>query len=129
MTVSAQVVAVRSGVSVPGIDASLVTFRPMPTWLTVLTVGRAAAITLRRSVFVRPDMWDAVVEGARPELVAHELIHVRQWTEGGTLRFLRTYLADYVRLLILGCGHDQAYRNIGYEWSAYSEARNMVRRP
>ena len=33
----------------------------------------------------------------RPPLIAHELVHVRQYAETGTLRFLVAYLGHYVR--------------------------------
>lgn len=129
MTVPGSIVAERSGVRVPGVDASTVTFRRMPGPMVGLAAGRAAALTLGRTVFVRPDVHAAVIGGGRPELVAHELVHVRQWDEAGPVVFLVRYLRDYLRLRVLGCDHDAAYRAIGYEWSAYAEAAHIVERP
>jgi hypothetical protein len=123
------VVASRAGVVVPGIEASHVVFVRMPAWLVPLTTGRVAAMTLGRVVLVDPAILADVADGSRPELVAHELIHVRQWSEDGAIRFLRRYLGDYLRLRLLGCDHEAAYRGIGYEWSAYAEAHHMVHRP
>ena len=99
----------------------------MPRVLVLITGSRAAAITLGPVVLVRPDLFDAVVEGERAELVAHELIHVRQWRSAGVVGFVRKYFGDYLRLRLLGLGHDDAYRRIGYEWEAYAEASHIVR--
>lgn len=91
--------------------------------------SRADAMTLYRTVLIHPAIWDDVEAGRRRELIAHELVHVRQWVEDGPFRFLTRYLGDYLTLRALGCRHDAAYRNIRYEWAAYSEAGNIVQRP
>lgn len=59
--------------------------------------------------------------GAR-KLLAHELVHVRQWHEHGAVRFLARYLGSYVRQLARHRRHARAYRNIGFEIEAYDEA-------
>ena len=129
MSLPGSVVAGRAGVVVPGVDASRVMFVRMPRWFRPLTVGRVDAMTLGRVVLVDPATMGAVADGSVPELVAHELIHVRQWSESGAVRFVLRYVREYVRLRILGCDHDTAYRGIGYEWAAYAEAHHIVPRP
>jgi hypothetical protein len=111
------------------VEVEGVAFRPMPRLLVLMTGSRAAAMTLGPCVFVRPDLFDAVVAGQHAELVAHELIHVRQWRSVGVLGFLGGYVGDYLRLRLLGLGHDDAYRRIGYEWEAYAEAHHIVQAP
>ncbi len=123
------VVVSRAAIEVPDVPLDGVTFRPMPPVLERLIGKRASAITIRSTVFVRSDVIDAVVAGSRPELAAHELVHVRQWRQQGSVRFLWRYVSDYLRLRILGLGHDDAYRRIGAEWAAYAEAANIVQRP
>ncbi len=129
MIVDGSLVTARSGVAVDGVDPSRVVFRPIPRWLLPLFAGAVRAITFDRTVLVHPEFFDEVVAGDSPELVAHELIHVRQWAEAGVVTFLVRYVADYLRLRVLGCGHDDAYRHIGYEWAAYSGAAHIVQRP
>jgi hypothetical protein len=119
----------RSGIEVPGVPLEGVTFRPMPSVLERLIGKRASAITVRSTVFIRSDTVAAVIAGAKPELTAHELVHVRQWREQGAVGFLCRYLSEYLRLRAFGLGHDDAYRRIGAEWAAYTEAANIVRRP
>lgn len=53
-----------------------------------------------------------------PGLVAHELVHVRQWRELGMVGFLRRYLSDYLRGRRRGLGHHDAYRQIALEVEA-----------
>jgi hypothetical protein len=50
--------------------------------------------------------------------LVHELVHVRQWREFGTLGFLRRYLADYFRGRRKGLGHTAAYLAIRFEVEA-----------
>lgn len=57
-------------------------------------------------------------------LLAHELVHVRQWRELGVIRFLRRYLGAYVRGRLRGSGHRDAYLAISLE----REARALSRR-
>lgn len=57
-------------------------------------------------------------------LLAHELVHVRQWREDGALRFLARYLAAYALGRVRGLGHGDAYRAIPYE----AEARALAGR-
>jgi hypothetical protein len=103
-------------------DAS---FERMGTLLAWVTGRSAGAITLGSRVFVAGELFDLVVAGARPDLVAHELVHVAQWKTEGPWFPIR-YLGEYVRLRIVGLSHDAAYRSISYEIAAY-DAENRIK--
>lgn len=60
-------------------------------------------------------------------LLAHELVHVRQYRELGTWRFRWAYLREYVAGRLRWLGHDAAYRNISFERAA-REVEERVRR-
>ncbi len=77
-----------------------------------------SGMTLGRFVFVTSD---EAHDGSR-KLLAHELVHVRQWHELGVVRFLGRYLASYVRQLVRLRKHRKAYRAIGLEVEAYDLA-------
>ena len=82
-----------------------------------LTPG-VAAMTLGRLILLRRDhTGDAA-------LLAHELVHVRQWRELGAPRFLWGYLGAYLRGRLAGQGHQQAYQAIPLE----VEARRLAGR-
>jgi hypothetical protein len=51
-------------------------------------------------------------------LVAHELVHVRQWRELGLARFLWRYLGAYFRGRLRGLRHADAYAAIPFERAA-----------
>jgi len=57
-------------------------------------------MTVGRIVFLRND---GLYDGSR-KIIAHELVHVRQYYELGVLRFLTRYLADYARALATHTG-------------------------
>lgn len=98
----------------------------MPASLTKLLGSGVHAMTIGKTVFVHADHFDAVVSGGEPELLAHELVHVRQWADRGAVRFLHAYVTDYLRLRMYGLDHRQAYRGIGIEDEAFTEARRIV---
>ncbi len=77
-----------------------------------LVAPGAAATTLGRFVFIRPD----ALGSAR--LVRHELVHVRQWRQLGVVGFLRRYLGAYLRWRARGYPHWAAYRRIPQEIEA-----------
>lgn len=90
----------------------------------VLVVSRlvapgAAATTLGRFVFVRPEALDSA------RLLRHELVHVRQWRRHGVAGFLRRYLGAYLRWRLRRYPHWAAYRRIPLEieadWSARAQ--------
>ena len=83
----------------------------------VLTPG-IAAMTLGRWILLR-----RCHEHDR-DLIAHELVHVRQWRELGAVRFLVRYLGAYVRGRWHGLGHQGAYEAIPLE----AEARALAAR-
>jgi hypothetical protein len=57
-------------------------------------------------------------------LIAHELVHVRQWRELGPVRFLARYVGAYARERRRGLGHRDAYEAIPLE----AEARALAGR-
>jgi hypothetical protein len=77
-----------------------------------------AAMTLGRVILVRRDHRGDVA------LLAHELVHVRQWRELGPGRFLWRYLGAYARGRAAGLGHQRAYEAIPLE----VEARELAGR-
>lgn len=77
---------------------------------------QADAMTLGRTIYVRPG------HEASQALLAHELVHVRQWQQYGRFGFLRRYLWDYVRNLVTLRDHMAAYWAIAFE----AEAREVA---
>lgn len=75
-------------------------------------------MTIGRVVFLRND---GVYDGSR-KIIAHELVHVRQYYELGLLRFLARYLSGYARALWKHRRHRAAYYAIPFEEQAYAEA-------
>ena len=61
-------------------------------------------------------------------LLAHELVHVRQWHEAGRIGFLRAYLGDYFRELPSSRSHRHAYLAIRAEREAFAEADEWATR-
>jgi hypothetical protein len=55
-------------------------------------------------------------------LLAHELVHVRQWRELGVARFLWRYLGAYFQGRFRGLNHNEAYLAIPLEVEARAEA-------
>lgn len=75
-------------------------------------------MTLGRWVLLRGDRIDV----SESTLIAHELVHVRQFAELGPIRFIARYLWEYVGNLLRYRTHHQAYANISLEAQARSEA-------
>ena len=91
----------------------------------VLVIGGPLApgadgMTIGRFVMVRKGHEDS------DYLIAHELVHVRQYRERGFLGFLRRYLGRYLVLRLDGWGHDAAYRRLPEEIEADWEARRSL---
>jgi hypothetical protein len=82
-----------------------------------LTPG-VAAMTLGPVILLRRD------HAGDEALLAHELVHVRQWRELGAGRFLWRYLGAYVRNRVAGLGHQRSYEAIPLE----VEARDLAGR-
>jgi hypothetical protein len=88
-----------------------------PRWMRFVWIGPVRAMTVRRRIYVVPEVLtgDPVVLG---RLIVHELIHVRQWLESGSFRFLLRYVGDYLRGRISGRSHRDAYLAIRHEAEA-----------
>ena len=90
----------------------------------------ADGMTIGTIVFLRDDR---DTSGDRA-LMAHELVHVRQFAEQGVIPFFASYVGDYLRGRRAGSNHRQAYLDIEAEQEARAEAdrwrnrrRNLVR--
>jgi Domain of unknown function (DUF4157) len=77
----------------------------------VLTPG-IAGMTLGRWILLRRG------HDHDADLIAHELVHVRQWRELGAARFLVRYVGAYARGRWHGLGHQAAYEAIPLEAEA-----------
>jgi hypothetical protein len=84
----------------------------------------SAGMTIGRVVFLTSD----VDRSGTRELLAHELVHVRQYADAGLVPFLARYLRDYMRGLVRLRSHRQAYLAIPAEVDARAEARAWKRR-
>jgi len=80
-----------------------------------LTPG-VAAMTLGPVILLRRD------HATDEALLAHELVHVRQWRELGVPRFLWRYLGAYLRGRLRRLSHQEAYEAIPLEVEARSLA-------
>lgn len=78
----------------------------------------ASGMTVGRHVLLRRDD-DRT--GTR-ELLAHELVHARQYAERGLVAFLVTYVRDYLAALRIHRAHRPAYLAIPAEAEARAEA-------
>ena len=78
----------------------------------------SSGMTIMRFVMLKSDD-DRL--GTR-KLIAHELVHVRQYAELGYLRFSYRYLRDYFRNLVELRKHRPAYLAIPVEIEARAEA-------
>ncbi len=79
-----------------------------------LVPGGFAGITLGTTIFLARSEPD----DGTSRLIAHELVHVRQWGERGVPGFLRWYLADYGRNLRRERHSRRAYLDIEAEREA-----------
>jgi Domain of unknown function (DUF4157) len=77
----------------------------------------ADAMTLGRTVLVRRGHTGSSF------LLAHELVHVQQWSRHGVAGFLRRYLGAYARNLLRLRSHRAAYLAIPLEVEARDRAR------
>ncbi|MFB0926461.1 MAG: DUF4157 domain-containing protein [Acidimicrobiales bacterium] len=77
-----------------------------------LVPPQAEALTLGNIIFVRKRSCD------HQDLMAHELVHVRQFKDLGSVRFLARYVGSYLRFRLSGYGHMAAYRRIPLEVEA-----------
>jgi hypothetical protein len=75
-------------------------------------------MTIGRFVFLRGDR----IQDRSTTLLAHELVHVRQFAELGVMKFLIAYLGSYVKNLYSLRNHRAAYLAIPLEVEARREA-------
>jgi hypothetical protein len=81
-------------------------------------IGPYSGMTLGRFILLAHD----VSADGSSKLVAHELIHLRQWNELGVVGFLVGYLVPFLRGLWAERSWDAAYRRIPAEQEAYDRA-------
>lgn len=80
--------------------------------------GPYDAMTLGRFILVGKDL---PTDGTS-RLLAHELVHVRQWAELGLVGFLSRYLSQFARGLIETRSWRRAYLGLEAEQEARAEA-------
>lgn len=85
---------------------------------TNLLPPAADGMTVGNRIFLRGDR----IEHRASSLLAHELVHVRQFAEMGPSRFLTQYFGAYLRNLVKYRNHHQAYLEIPFEIEARREA-------
>lgn len=125
MSIDAGVVAQRCGIDGYGLSLDGVDLVAMPPIVVRILGSNVQAITITHTILFNPTIFKRVVAGSEPELLAHELIHVAQWSNHGVPAFIWAYARDYLRLRLLGATHDAAYRSIGFEYQAYAGARQI----
>ncbi|MGI9597309.1 MAG: eCIS core domain-containing protein, partial [Acidimicrobiales bacterium] len=86
--------------------------------------GGYAGMTLGRTVLLA----NPVAADGNSALLAHELVHVRQWNELGVVGFSGRYLGSFARNLVKHRGWNRAYNNIGAEVEAKRETTDWLRR-
>jgi len=123
VSVPAEIAVSRAGLGTFAFDTEGVRLASMPRMVRLVLGRRVSAITLNRTIFVHPSIFDRVVSGVEPSLLVHELIHVAQWRDQGIVGFTVRYLFEYVRLRLLGASHDVAYRGISFEYAALDAAQ------
>ena len=80
-------------------------------------------VTLWKWVFVDPELLRGD-RGPLARLVIHELVHLRQLTDDGYIRFTARYMTEYLKGRLRGKDRRQAYLDIPAE----SEAREVTAR-
>ena len=91
---------------------------------TNLLPPAAAGMTVGNVVFLRGDR----IEQKASTLLAHELVHVRQFAELGPARFLIQYVGAYLRNLRTYKNHREAYLEIPFEIEARREASEWAQK-
>ncbi len=86
--------------------------------------GRYAGMTLGTTILLAVDVDE---EGNSP-LLAHELVHVRQWAEQGPVGFSRRYLGSFARGLNLHRNWNRAYLSVEAEAEARRETSEWLQR-
>lgn len=97
-----------------------------PRILTRIWGRNTAAMTLGSHILIESSLLEKPGEHLSA-LIAHELIHVRQWREKGSFLFLVTYVRQYLLARVRGATHDVAYRGIALEVEARQGAQAYLR--
>jgi len=90
---------------------------------------RAEAFVFGRHIFLSSLAAGAVARqtAGAVELLAHELMHVRQFRRYGVAAFLAKYFVEYLRARARGKPHSEAYRGISLEREAQEAAKACAR--
>jgi hypothetical protein len=112
-------------------DDELASYRHVPRHLAeqvrVLEIpalpGRYVGMTLRNLILLSAD----VADDGTSSLLAHELVHVRQWHELGRIRFLYRYVRPFIVSLPRTRSWSRSYRAIPAEEEARIEAQRWAR--
>lgn len=88
--------------------------------------GRPAGYADRNRIFLAGG-YGAADHPEFVALIAHELVHSRQYGEFGAWKFRWLYLREYLRGRLRGLSHQQAYRNISFERAARIVERRVRR--
>lgn len=91
---------------------------------TNLLPRAADGMTVGRFVFLRGDR----INDRSTTLLAHELVHVRQFAELGAVKFLIAYVGPYLTNLFRLRSHREAYLAIPLEIEARREAAEWAER-
>ncbi len=92
---------------------------------TNLLPPAADGMTLGRFVLLRGDH----IQRKHSTLLAHEMVHVRQFAELGVVRFFSQYLGAYFKNLWTYRNHRRAYLEIPLEIEARREAAEWAEGP
>ncbi len=85
--------------------------------------GGYVGMTLRNLILLSEDVADDGTSG----LLAHELVHVRQWHDEGRLRFATGYVWNFFRTLPRTRSWGASYRAIPHEVEAREDATRWAR--
>lgn len=83
----------------------------------------ADGVTIGKFIFVKPGHFDRPIS----KLMAHELVHVRQFAELGGITFVSKYVAEYFTHLWKLRSHREAYLAISFEVEAREVAEKWHR--
>jgi hypothetical protein len=112
-------------VAIQPVRPESVSVKPAP-WIMRRVWGKGIqAMTLGYNVYVDP----AVLAGPARKLgllMAHELVHVRQWREHGVVGFSGRYLSGYLHGRQKRLGHRGAYLQIEQELEARAIASRVA---
>ena len=113
-------------------DQEIDSYDVLPKYLArkvrVITVpslpGGYQGMTIGFKVFLKP----TIPDDGSSSLLAHELVHVRQWAEWGAVGFSQRYLRSFASGLLTHRRWMPAYRAIEAEYQARLETTDWLRR-